>query len=101
MGTSSYVLAGSNASEQAALSSSCHGAGRSMSRHHATTLWSGRAIIKDLANQGIEVRSHSFRGIAEEAPGAYKDVSDVVNSAAAAGLSRKVAKLSPMICVKG
>jgi len=101
MGTSSYVLAGSNASEQAALSSSCHGAGRSMSRHHATTLWSGRAIIKDLANQGIEVRSHSYRGIAEEAPGAYKDVSDVVNSAAAAGLSRKVAKLSPMICVKG
>ena len=101
MGTASYVLAGSASSELKALSSCCHGAGRSMSRHHANTLWSGRALVKDLANQGIEIRSHSYRGVAEEAPGAYKDVSDVVNSASAAGLARKVAKLAPIICVKG
>lgn len=72
-----------------------------MSRHQATKLWSGRQIVKDLAGRGIEIRCKSFRGVAEEAPESYKDVRDVVESAEIVGLSRKVAKLAPVICIKG
>jgi tRNA-splicing ligase RtcB (3'-phosphate/5'-hydroxy nucleic acid ligase) len=68
MGTSSYILAGVATAEQRAFSSSCHGAGRAMSRHAALKQWSGRAIQDDLAAQGILIRSPSTRGIAEEAP---------------------------------
>jgi tRNA-splicing ligase RtcB len=101
MGTGSYVLAGNTAGEQKAFSSACHGAGRAMSRHAALKLWSGRKIVDDLAAQGILIRSPSTRGVAEEAPGAYKDVGAVVDAADAAGLSRKVARLVPLVCVKG
>lgn len=101
MGTCSYILVGTTESETLAFSSSCHGAGRSMSRHAAAKIWSGRDLIKALSHQGIEVRSMSKRGIAEEAPGAYKDVTDVITAADASKLSRKVAKLLPMICIKG
>jgi tRNA-splicing ligase RtcB len=72
-----------------------------MSRHAALKHWKGREVINDLAARGILVRSPSLRGIAEEAPGAYKDVTAVVDSADRAGLSRKVARLEPLICVKG
>lgn len=101
MGTASYILAGTSESEQHAFSSACHGAGRAMSRHQAKRQWQGRQLIDDLAAEGIEIRSPSLRGIAEEAPGAYKDVSAVVNAADQAGLARKVARLKPMICIKG
>jgi tRNA-splicing ligase RtcB len=101
MGTSSYVMVGTDKSEERAFSSSCHGAGRSMSRHEATRRWQGRELLQSLARQGIEIRSMSYRGVAEEAPGAYKDVTSVVDSAEKAGLSRKVAKLLPLICIKG
>jgi len=101
MGTSSYILAGTTESEQRAYSSSCHGAGRAMSRHAATRQWRGSKVIDDLAYRGILIRSPSMRGVAEEAPGAYKDVNAVVNAAEKAGLSRKVARLEPMVCVKG
>jgi tRNA-splicing ligase RtcB len=101
MGTGSYVLAGTKASESLAFSSACHGAGRAMSRHQAFKTWSGRAIIDALAQRGILVRTPSQRGVAEEAPEAYKDVGAVVDSADAAGLARKVARLEPLICVKG
>ena len=101
MGTESYILAGLPEGEQASFSSSCHGAGRRMSRHQATRQWSGRDVIDRLASRGILVRSPSFRGVAEEAPGAYKDVAAVVDAAHRAHLSRKVAALEPMICVKG
>jgi tRNA-splicing ligase RtcB len=101
MGTESYILAGTPEGEQASFSSSCHGAGRRMSRHQATRQWSGRDVIDRLAARGILVRSPSFRGVAEEAPGAYKDVAAVVDAAHRAHLSRKVAALEPMICVKG
>ena len=101
MGTGSYVLAGTAASEALAFSSACHGAGRAMSRHQATKTWSGRAVQDELAQRGILVRSPSLRGIAEEAPGAYKDVSAVVDAAEAAGLARKVARVEPLVCVKG
>jgi len=101
MGTGSWVLAGTQASESLAFSSACHGAGRSMSRHQALKTWRGHSVIEQLAQQGIIVRSPSMRGIAEEAPDAYKDVDAVVESAHAAGLARKVARLRPLICVKG
>ncbi len=101
MGTGSYVLAGTRESEAHAFSSACHGAGRRMSRHKALKLWRGRQIMEELAGQGILIRSPSPRGVAEEAPGAYKDVAEVVDSADRAGLSRKVAKLVPIVCVKG
>jgi len=101
MGTSSYILAGADASEQGAFSSACHGAGRSMSRHQAKKHWSGRALIEELASRGIIVRTASFRGVAEEAPGAYKDVSRVVDAADRANLATKVASLEPIVCIKG
>lgn len=101
MGTGSYVLAGTNESESLAFSSACHGAGRAMSRHQATRTWKGRQLVDDLAARGILIRSPSMRGVAEEAPDAYKDVSAVVDAADAAGLARKVARTEPLICIKG
>jgi tRNA-splicing ligase RtcB len=101
MGTGSYILVGTERGEQLSFSSSCHGAGRAMSRHQATRTWRGRAVIDELAGRGIFIRSPSMRGIAEEAPGAYKDVSAVVDAAHDAGLSRKVARLEPIVCIKG
>jgi tRNA-splicing ligase RtcB (3'-phosphate/5'-hydroxy nucleic acid ligase) len=101
MGTGSYILAGTKESECRAFSSACHGAGRAMSRHQASRTWRGRQVIDELAARGIIIRSPSMRGVAEEAPDAYKDVSSVVDAADAAGLARKVARLEPLVCVKG
>jgi len=101
MGTSSYVLCGTARSEQQAFSSACHGAGRSISRHEALRRYKGRSIVDELASRGIAIRSPSLRGVAEEAPGAYKDVSAVVQAADHAGLARAVARLTPIACVKG
>jgi tRNA-splicing ligase RtcB len=101
MGTSSYILAGTEQGMQLAFGSACHGAGRAMSRHQALRTWEGRGVVSDLAHRGILIRSPSMRGVAEEAPGAYKDVSAVVDSAEQAGLARKVARVEPLICVKG
>jgi tRNA-splicing ligase RtcB len=101
MGTASYVLVGTKQGELRAFSSSCHGAGRAMSRHAATRQWQGRQLMRELADRGILIRSPSPRGVAEEAPGAYKDVTAVVDAADQAGLSRKVARLEPLVCVKG
>jgi tRNA-splicing ligase RtcB len=101
MGTGSYVLAGTKESEALAFSSACHGAGRAMSRHQALKTWQGRQVVDDLAVRGIVIKSPSMRGVAEEAPGAYKDVSAVVDAADAAGLARKVARVEPLVCIKG
>jgi tRNA-splicing ligase RtcB len=101
MGTGSYVLAGSPSSEVKSFASACHGAGRAMSRHAALREWSGRQIVDDLAARGILIRSPSMRGVAEEAPGAYKEVGAVVLAAEQAGLARRVARLRPVICIKG
>ena len=101
MGTSSYILTGTRESEQRAFSSACHGAGRAMSRHQAKKQWQGRQLVDELAAEGILIRSPSMRGVAEEAPGAYKDVSNVVEAADKAGLAHKVARLKPLICIKG
>jgi tRNA-splicing ligase RtcB len=101
MGTASYVLVGTPRGMTEAFASACHGAGRGMSRHEATRRWNGRNVVDDLAGRGILIRSPSLRGVAEEAPGAYKDVSAVVDAADRAGLARKVARLEPLVCVKG
>jgi len=101
MGTSSYILAGTSESEQHAFGSAVHGAGRAMSRHQAMHKWQGRQIVSELATRGILIRCRSMRGVAEEAPDAYKDVSAVVDAAENAGLARKVVKLIPVICIKG
>lgn len=101
MGTASFVLVGDARAEKAALSSTCHGAGRAMSRHQAAKTWTGGLIQKELAERGILAKSPSKRGIAEEAPGAYKSVERVVDVAEKAGLARRVARLAPMICIKG
>jgi tRNA-splicing ligase RtcB (3'-phosphate/5'-hydroxy nucleic acid ligase) len=101
MGTASYVLVGATESEEKSFASACHGAGRAMSRHAALRAWSGRGIVDELAERGILIRSPSMRGVAEEAPGAYKDVGAVVLAAEHAGLARRVARLVPLICIKG
>ena len=101
MGTSSYILAGTGQGMEQAFGSACHGAGRAMSRHQALRNWDGRHVVDDLAGHGILIRSPSMRGVAEEAPGAYKDVSAVVDSADQAGLARKVARVKPLVCIKG
>jgi tRNA-splicing ligase RtcB len=72
-----------------------------MSRHQALRTWQGRAVVDELAARGIVVKSPSMRGVAEEAPLAYKDVAQVVDAADAAGLARKVARTQPLICIKG
>lgn len=101
MGTSSHILVGTRESETLAFSSACHGAGRSMSRSQARRTWRGSEVAKELAVRGIEVRSPSRRGVAEEAPGAYKDVAAVVEAAHQVGLARKVARVEPLIVIKG
>ena len=101
MGTESWVLVGTAQSMALSFGSACHGAGRRMSRHRAKKQWRGSKLIKNLEHRGILVRSVSMRGVAEEAPGAYKDVRAVVGSADRAGLARKVARLEPMLCIKG
>jgi tRNA-splicing ligase RtcB (3'-phosphate/5'-hydroxy nucleic acid ligase) len=101
MGTASYILAGTKVGMDLAFGSACHGAGRSMSRHQALRQWRGTEVVHKLAGQGILIRSHSMRGVAEEAPGAYKDVSAVVDAADRAGLALTVARLEPVVCIKG
>lgn len=101
MGTASYILVGTSEGEMRSYGSSCHGAGRSMSRHAAVKQWTGRQVMRELADRGILIRSPSPRGVAEEAPGAYKDVGAVVDAAEQAGLSKRVARLEPLVCIKG
>src|SRR5204863_394105 len=80
MGTASYILAGVERRTSEAFASACHGAGREMSRHEAKRRWQGRAVVDDLAAKGILIRSASHSGIAEEAPGAYKDITTVIEA---------------------
>lgn len=101
MGTASYILVGAAGNELLSFASACHGAGRRMSRTQALKQWQGQDVVKKLESHNILIRSRSFKGIAEEAPAAYKDVDAVVDATEKAGLARKVAGLTPLICVKG
>ncbi|SDN50004.1 tRNA-splicing ligase RtcB [Desulfonauticus submarinus] len=101
MGTFSYILAGGDNSDKLSFGSTCHGAGRVMSRNQAKKTYSGKNLISKLNKAGIVVRGHSYKGLAEEAPSAYKDVSRVVEVTHNLGLSTKVARLRPLIVIKG
>jgi tRNA-splicing ligase RtcB len=101
MGTSSYVLVGTETAMKETWGTTAHGAGRMMSRHQALKQIQGRQLLDQLKRQGIEVRADSLRGLAEEAPFAYKDVCEVVAACHGAGLSRQVARLRPIGVVKG
>jgi len=101
MGTASYVLVGSEEAMALTFGSCCHGAGRTMSRKAAKKLVQARKLRADLEARGIEVRSGSASGLAEEAPLAYKDVDRVVEVVHEAGIARKVARLVPLAVIKG
>lgn len=100
MGTASYVLVGQKEGKESFFSTT-HGAGRTMSRHAAMRKISGQEVVRNLKAKGILVKCHSFRGIAEEAPLAYKDIDNVVEVVHQAGLSQKVARLVPLAVIKG
>ncbi len=101
MGTASYVLAGTQRAMEESFGSTCHGAGRVMSRNEAIRTLRGRSIRQELEKQGIVARSQGRDTLYEEAPEAYKDIDHVVEIVSAAGLSRKVARMRPMGVVKG
>jgi tRNA-splicing ligase RtcB (3'-phosphate/5'-hydroxy nucleic acid ligase) len=101
MGTASWVLAGTNESMLRSFGSSCHGAGRTMSRAKAKHTVRGEDLRRELEGHGIRVRAGSMSGLAEEAPQAYKDVEAVVETVTAVGIARKVARLHPLAVVKG
>lgn len=101
MGTASWVLIGTEKSMKRSFGSSCHGAGRVMSRSQAKRKVWGGDLLQRLEGAGIQIRAGSMPGLAEEAPEAYKDVDLVVDSVAGAGLARKVARLEPLIVIKG
>lgn len=101
MGTCSYILHGTETAMKETFASACHGAGRRMSRHEAIRTWKGEALVNELAKKGIIVKGHDWRGVAEEAPGAYKDVNQVVGVMHESGIAKKVAMVKPMVCIKG
>jgi len=101
MGTASWVLIGTEKSMTRSFGSSCHGAGRVMSRSQAKREVWGEDLLQQLEKDGIEVRADSMAGLAEEAPQAYKDVDLVVESVVGAGIARKVARLRPLVVIKG
>ena len=101
MGTASYILIGTATAMEETFGSTCHGAGRLLSRKAAKKKSKGRAINRELEDKGILVRWTGRSTLAEEMPEAYKDVSEVVNAVHGAGISKKVAKLRPIGVVKG
>lgn len=101
MGTSSFILHGTTLGMEETFGSACHGAGRIMSRHQAKNEFWGENIIKELAKKGIVIRGHSKGGVAEEAPGAYKDVEEVINVMHNSGIAKKVVRMKPLISIKG
>jgi len=101
MGTASYILFGTQKGMEECFGSAVHGAGRAMSREKAKRQWRGDELIHELAQKGILIKSRSKAGVAEEAPGAYKDVDRVVDIVHGAGVNKKVAKVRPLVCVKG
>ncbi len=101
MGSSSFVLVGTNEARERSFSSTCHGAGRAMSRTAAKKVMSGDQLRRDLEAQGITLARSRWKLLAEEAPYAYKDASEVVETCEGAGLSKVVARLRPVGVVKG
>lgn len=101
MGTASYVLVGTEEGMKQSFGSTCHGAGRTMSRHSAVRQIHPGKLMEELKKEGISVKTRSMRGLSEEAPQAYKDIHDVVEVVSRAGIARKVARLKPLVVIKG
>jgi len=101
MGTSSWVLVGTDKAMNETFSSAPHGAGRMMSRHEANRKFNSDKVIRELEENKVYIRAASRRGITEESPGAYKDVDEIVESADKVGIGKKVARLIPMGVMKG
>lgn len=101
MGTASYVLAGTAGAMSDTFGSTCHGAGRNMSRTKARASVHGDQLKSELRRQGIRVRAGSLRGLSEEAPMAYKDIDSVIDAVQGAGIARAVARLEPVAVIKG
>jgi tRNA-splicing ligase RtcB len=101
MGTSSFILKGTKKAMDETFGSTIHGAGRSMSRTKALMNYSGQALLSELEKNGVLVKARSIKGLPEEAPNAYKDIEMVVNVMDKSGISGKVARLKPLICIKG
>jgi len=101
MGTASWVLVGTRESMARSFGSSCHGAGRVMSRSKAKKTVRGDELQRELERVGIRIKAGSLPGLAEEAPSAYKDVDSVVQTVASVGIAKKVARLKPVVVVKG
>jgi tRNA-splicing ligase RtcB len=101
MGRYSFIAAGTDKAMEETFGSSCHGAGRNLSRHRAMKEAKGRNLVEELKKQGVIIQAKGYKTIAEEMPGAYKDVSDVVNVMHEEGITKKVAKLKPVGVIKG
>lgn len=101
MGTYSFILRGTDFGMRVAFGSACHGAGRAMSRIQAKKRWWGRELAEQLAREGIYSRTASWAGFAEEAPGAYKDVAEVIEAIDNANLAKKVVRMRPLGVIKG
>jgi tRNA-splicing ligase RtcB len=101
MGTASYLLVGTAEAEDLSFSSTAHGAGRVMSRHEALRRFRGEQIRDELQKKGIELQSTSWKGVAEEASAAYKDVDEVVRVSHEVGIGRLVARVVPVGVMKG
>jgi tRNA-splicing ligase RtcB len=101
MGRYSYVLVGTERAFTDSFGSTCHGAGRRMSRSEAKRAVRGRSLVEDLRARGVYVMAAGMATIAEEMPEAYKDVADVVAVVDGAGLSTKVAQVRPLGVIKG
>lgn len=101
MGTCSYILHGTQKGMEETFGSAVHGAGRTMSRNQAKRQWRGESLVQELAKKGIIIKGHSLPGVAEEAPGAYKVVEQVVDVMHNAGIAKKVVMVKPLISIKG
>ena len=101
MGTYSYLLIGTKQAEKESFGSTCHGAGRQMSRNQALREIDGKKLVEELAEQDIIIKAKTIKGAAEEAPQAYKDINEVVEVVHQAGIAKKICKLKPLVVVKG
>ena len=101
MGRYSFLLLGTAGAMEQTFGTTCHGAGRVMSRAQAKKAGRGLDLVRDLAQRGVTVRAQSLRGLAEEMPWAYKDVAEVVDVVDRAGIARRIARLKPLLVVKG
>jgi len=101
MGTASYILVGTSEADELSFGSTAHGAGRVMSRHEALRRFRGEKIKQEMKSKGIELQSTSWKGVAEEASGAYKDVDEVVRVSHNAGIGKLAVKVVPVGVMKG